>query len=96
MATEENTSSATAPTRKPHNVAIDGNEEQRPMLCHSDDAMEATSSVRNVLLFMAAALGDGFDFGGNREMLDGASLILETCADTLSHYLPDVEKGGAI
>ena len=66
-----------------------------PMLCHSDDATEATNSVRNVLYFMACALREGFDFAGDEKLLDGAGLILETCAETLSHYLPIREKGGS-
>lgn len=66
-----------------------------PMLCHSDDETEAVNSVRNVLWFMACALRDGLDFAGDQRLLDGAGLILETCAETLSYYIPSGEKGGA-
>ncbi len=60
----------------------------RPMLCHSDDQAEAIDSVRNVLWLMAAVLREGFEFSNDQKMLDGAGLILETCSETLSAYLP--------
>lgn len=67
----------------------------RPMLCQSDTQTEAINSVRNVLLFMSVVLRDGIDFGGNKQIIDGAGLILETCSETLSFHLPAGQKGGA-
>lgn len=67
----------------------------RPMLCHSADQVEAINSVRNVLWFMAAVFREGVEFSDDQQMLDGAGLILETCSETLSCYLPAGQKDGA-
>ncbi|MRR50718.1 MAG: hypothetical protein EG825_07340 [Rhodocyclaceae bacterium] len=57
-----------------------------PMIAVADstDLDEVAHSVSNVLAFMATALRDGFDFGGNRDLQDGAGLILEACANTIN------------
>lgn len=56
------------------------------MLCHSEDKDEAVTSVSNVIRFMSRAMAAcGSDIVDGE--VDGARIILETCADTLdSHF----------
>jgi hypothetical protein len=65
----------------------------KPLLAHCDDPDEAARSVCNVLSFMSIVFRDRIDFGGSQAALDGAGLILETCADTLDFHL--TKEGGA-
>lgn len=79
-------------TRTP--VADEGAITPSALLSHADDPTEAAQSVRNVLSFMSMVLLDGVDFGGNTSAMEGAGLILETCAATLDAHFGD-QAGGA-
>ncbi|MBI4997286.1 MAG: hypothetical protein HZC22_10400 [Rhodocyclales bacterium] len=62
------------------------------LLAHSNDLVEAIDSVSHVLQFMSMAIQA--DLSGSTVALDGAGLILETCANTLEFHR--TKKGGAV
>ncbi|HMV58737.1 MAG TPA: hypothetical protein PKD38_16185 [Nitrospira sp.] len=67
-----------------------------PLLSHSDNQTEAAHSVSNVLAFMSEVLRSGVELNDSKDVLDGAGLILETCANTLNfHFRAPKNRGAA-
>ena len=92
MAGKNDSTRVTRTTRAPKGSVLEM-ARPRSIFCRSDSAVEAAESVRNVLWFMACVFSEGFDFAGDERLIDGAGLIFETCADTLTFHLE--QKGGA-
>lgn len=56
-----------------------------PLIAYVDQPDETAENVRNVLMFMADALGNQADT--DTVIGDGARLILETCAAALDFHI---------